>query len=190
MHYFTWKLELVSNILSLIVVTTSVRLVLFNVKLFVMWKIIFYTIEKLPKLFLILCVLSLSSLWLFSISTPFLFFFPISFVLFRRWHFSGYALISLLVNHFNISFIEASDDSNIELGCHQRYGRLVLQYWQKLQRGTKKYLAYGKWKSVFLKLNRAPSNTKLLPINWSNYHGVLPFPEEGGDKFCSNWGNW
>ena len=67
------------------------------------------------------------TLTIFSINS-FLFFFPISFLLLRRWQFPGYALISLLVNHFNISFIEASDDSHIELGFHQRHGRLVLQY--------------------------------------------------------------
>ena len=105
------------------------------------------------------------------------------FVLLRRWQFPGYALISLSVNHFNISFIKPSDDFNIELGCHQRYGWLVLQYWHQLPRGTKKHLAHEKWKSVFLKLIRAASITKLLPISWSNYHGVLPFWEEGETNF-------
>ena len=172
----------VSNILWPIVVTTSGLAVLFNVKLIIfLWKIIFYKPGKLPKLFLILCVLSLSSLWLFSILTRFLFFFPISFSLFRRWQFPGYALISLLVNHFSISFIEVSDDSNTELGCHQRHGWLVLKYLEQLPRGTKKRLAHGKWRSVVLKLIRAASNTKLLPISWLNYHSVLPF-REGGRK--------
>ena len=57
-----------------------------------------------------------------------MFLFSPPFVLQRRWQFPGYALISLLVNHFNISFAEASDDSNTELGCHQRHGRMVTQY--------------------------------------------------------------
>ena len=55
-------------------------------------------------------------------------FFVLLSVLLRRWQFPGYALISLLGNLFNISFIEVSDDSNIELGRHQRHGRLALQY--------------------------------------------------------------
>ena len=154
-----------------------------------MWKV-FYTLEKLPTPFLILHALSLSSLWLFSILTRFLFFFPISFVLLRRWQFPGYALISLLVNLFNISVIEAFDDSNIELGRHQRHGRLLLQYWKQLLRVTKNRLAHGKWRSVVLKLIRAASNTKLFLISWPNYHGVLPFREEGvRNKFWGDWGN-
>ena len=44
-----------------------------------------------------------------------MFVFPFSFELRRRWQFRGYALIPLLEDHFKISFVEASDDSNAAL---------------------------------------------------------------------------
>ena len=57
-----------------------------------------------------------------------MFLFSPPFVLLRRWQFPGYAFNLLLVNHFNISFVEGSDDSNTELGYQQRHGRMVPQY--------------------------------------------------------------
>ena len=57
-----------------------------------------------------------------------MFLFSPPFVLLRRWQSPGYAFNLLLVNHFNISFVEGSDDSNTELGYQQRHGRMVPQY--------------------------------------------------------------
>ena len=41
-----------------------------------------------------------------------MFVFPCSLVLWRTWQFPRYALISLLKNHFKISFVQTSDDFN------------------------------------------------------------------------------
>ena len=94
----------------------------------------------------------------FSILFPSMFVFSFSFLLWRRWQFPGYALISLLY---------------CTLRCHQRHGRMVTQHWQQLLKGTKKSLTRESRRSVAVKLTLAASHLESLHISWSNYHCVL-----------------
>ena len=107
-----------------------------------------------------------------------MFVFPCSLVLWRTWQFPRYALISLLKNHFKISFVQTSDDFNTpDVIKDMEGGATILTAtveWNKKTPQPWKLKTSGR-KIDFCCIPYKISSHKLIKLSWCYNGGISDF---------------